>query len=107
MSQPTTDVIEYQMGYTEPEFERTLKGRFTGESSAYNCTDIGELQWQITQSDEPSFDVVINIQQGPDRKIAMLTLPVLHVTFTAKNTAKPLLDAFLDRFFKYFQKGGG
>ena len=99
-------VYSYEMGYTEAEFENTLTGDFSGESSVYNCTVTGSRQWCISHLDAP-LDILISIKQSPARQLGAMSLPVLQVKFTVKDTAEPLVEEFFDKFFKYFHKGGG
>lgn len=106
MSQTAPGVYDYEMGYTEPEFEKTLKSGFTAKSSVYHWVDAGKSEWNIGHSAEP-MNILISIKKAPDRRIASLSLPVLKVTFTVNETAESEVDAFFDRFFKYFHKGGG
>ncbi len=97
---------QYQMGYTLPEFTRSLQGGFSAETSPWRSTRLSALQWQIDHR-EANFKIQINLQPLEPRKIALLSLPVLQVDF------KPLIDdaalekMFFQTFFQYFHKGGG
>lgn len=106
MSHAGTADFNYQMGYTEAEFEKTLKSGFTAEASPYHSVDVAKNQWRISHN-EDALDMLITISQSPDRKIGALSLPVLQVNFTATDTGQASVDAFFDKFFKYFHKGGG
>jgi len=97
--------LSYEMGYTIPEFKKTLYGQFIGEENSYKSTEITSSQWQVSVADE--LDVIIDVSEAPPRVIAMLSLPILHVVFRFTSSNKKLQDEFLKRFFKYFHKGGG
>ena len=98
--------VQYQMGYSEPEFEKVLKGDFSGANSAYVCLDNGDLSWRLKHRHDP-MQVTIRIRQDQPRQLGMLRLPVLQVSFALQDATHTARTAFFDRFFKYFHKGGG
>ena len=94
------------MGYTLPEFEKTLGGQLTRAPMPWRLEKLGNETWQIDHV-ENSFSIQIKVRALPPRRLALLELPVLEVNF------RPLIDeqaaerVFFDSFFKHFQKGGG
>ena len=106
MSQTDASKYDRQMGFTEREFEKTLKGGFTGESSVYHCFDVCKNQWRIEHADD-SLNIKIEVQKRPERRIGALSIPVLQVAFTVTDTEESTAEAFFNKFFKYFHKGGG
>ena len=99
------DSLKYEMGYTVKEFKKTLQGLFISQTP-YSCEEISSQNWQITVEDE-STTVNINIEEGPPRIIALLTLPVLNVSFEFQKSNKEQQQVFMKAFFRYFHKGGG
>ncbi len=51
----------------------------------------------------------VEIELGPEgeRRIAGLTLPSTTVRFRWEGVARPAFDAFLERFDRYYRRGGG
>ena len=51
----------------------------------------------------------LDISLGPARKrrIASISLPAVDVTFRFEGIAQPEVDAFMQRFERHFQRGGG
>ena len=97
--------LQYEMGYTPKEFRKTLQGLFISQTP-YSCEEHSSKHWEITVEDEPTI-VDIKIAEAPPRVIALLTLPVLNVSFEFQNTNKEQQKSFLRKFFRYFHKGGG
>ena len=96
---------DLDMGYTVVEFARVLKGNFSGSDSPYQVAEIATDQWRVfNQSD---LSVTISVEQKPSRKLGLLNLPVLAVSFIVISGDDGEVQAFYDRFFKYFHKGGG
>ena len=94
------------MAFSVAEFTKTLHGQFITEEGSYLCNDLSNTQWNI-YTEDGLLNVSIDIEQGPPRVIAMLSLPVLNVVFSFKDTSEEQQAKFLKRFFKYFHKGGG
>jgi hypothetical protein len=93
------------MGYTPKEFKKTLQGLFITQTS-YCCEEYTPHHWQITVEDE-STTVDIKIEEAPPRIIALLTLPVLIVSFEFQKSDEEQQKFFMKTFFRYFHKGGG
>ena len=93
------------MGYTPKEFKKTLQGLFILQT-LYSCEEFSSNHWKITVENE-STTVDIRIIEAPPRIIALLTLPVLNVSFNFKNTTQEQQENFMKTFFRYFHKGGG
>ena len=97
--------LEYEMGYTPKEFKKTLQGLFISQTP-YSCEELSASHWVITVEGETT-RVNIETEKSPPRIIALLTLPVLQVTFTFDKTSQDQQDDFIKTFFRYFHKGGG
>ena len=97
--------LEYEMGYTPKEFAKTLLGLFISQTS-YSCEELAPHHWQITVDDETTA-VDIQIKEAPPRVIALLTLPVLNVSFKFDKATEDQQQVFMRTFFRYFHKGGG
>jgi len=95
-----------EMGYTPAEFVKTLQGQFTARTP-YQIKSLANDHWEIELDDHHQAKVFITAKAGMSRKIAMLSLPVLHVTFDFKNISEKEQADFFKTFFRYFHKGGG
>lgn len=93
-----------EMGYTEPEFRKTLLGQFI-QNTAFSAEELSQQEWLISIENKAS--VRIKISQAEPRKIAMLTLPVLKTVFKFNNVSATQESDFMKVFFRYFHKGGG
>jgi hypothetical protein len=93
------------MGYTPKEFKKTLQGLFISQTP-YSCEEFTQQNWQITVEDETT-TVNIKITEAPPRIIALLTLPVLNVSFEFKESDEEKQADFMKTFFRFFHKGGG
>ncbi len=93
------------MGYTPKEFKKTLQGLFISQTP-YSCKELSILHWEITVEDQPTI-VDIEIEEAPPRIIALLTLPVLNVSFEIKESSQKQQTDFMKTFFRFFHKGGG
>ena len=97
---------QYQMGYTEAEFDRALHAGFTSAATSWRCHAWARRQWLIT--DETSdLQMQINIQPLAPRQLGLLQLPVLQVSFVCLQGDADSEQRFFSSFFKYFHKGGG
>ena len=103
---PESPVVEYEMGYLANEFGKVLQGPFSGDRTDFHSVELGPGRWRVTQG-ERDFGVVITVQQGPARKIALFNLPVLKVRFEFESAEGDTRELFFRRFHQYFQKGGG
>jgi hypothetical protein len=99
-------VVEYEMGYGADEFGKVLCGPFSGEKSAYRCTQIARHHWSLEQPGTV-FELSIKVAEKPPRKLGLFNLPVLDVKFSFADTEATLRDNFFHRFHQYFHKGGG
>lgn len=88
-----------ELGLTHAEFFRSLPPaisprRFTAEEDTVRIDDEGRT---------------VTIELGPQRyrSIASLRLPFLEVTFTFTGYSASEREAFMERFERYFQRGGG
>ncbi len=93
------------MGYTPKEFKKTLQGLFISQTS-YSCKEFSVSHWEISVEDQPTI-VDIKIEEAPPRIIALLTLPVLNVSFEIKESSQKQQTDFMKTFFRFFHKGGG
>ncbi len=94
------------MGYTAKEFDKVLNGAFSGVGSDLVCTKTAENSWQIKiYSAEVSLQ--ISTRQNPPRELGSLAIPVLLVMFDFIELSNKQKKLFLDRFRRYFHKGGG
>jgi hypothetical protein len=103
---PDSAVVEYEMGYGADEFGKVLQGPFTGERTDFISTEIGRHHWRVTLA-EREFSVIVEVKQGPPRKIALFRLPVLNVRFEFEQAEGDTRQQFFHRFHQYFHKGGG
>lgn len=93
------------MGYTPKEFKKVLLGQFSTHTP-YLISEVAENEWQLSHTkDECVTHITINV--GEPRKIALLSLPVLHTQFDFKHANDIQQQDFMRLFFKYFHKGGG
>ena len=105
MAEPNCDK-SYEMGYTPVEFAKTLHGQFTKNQTDFTLIDSGKNHWKIRFSKNKVI-ADIKVSESTPRKIALLNLPVLDVCFLFAGLSSQEQELFLERFFKYFHKGGG
>ena len=106
MKTPESALVEYEMGYGADEFGKVLNGPFSGDSSNYDCNQIGRYHWSVTESGT-TFTLSIKVAEMPPRRLGLFKLPVLNVKFDFRDTEDALRDHFFHRFHQYFHKGGG
>lgn len=94
------------MGYTVEEFSHVLNGGFSKPGSGLICTAIDRNNWQIEMASAESI-LRLNIQPAPLRRLGSLEIPVLRVTFEFSGFSSQQKQALIDRFNRYFHKGGG
>lgn len=99
-------VFIYEMGYTQQEFGNVLNSGFTDDESPYKCQSNSSNSWTVSHRQLP-FKVRIEVTPLPERVLGAMTLPVLNVHFELIQCEDNQADAFFDKFFKYFHKGGG
>ena len=96
----------YDMGYRAQEFADVLCGPFSGNESPFRVESRGSQTWHVTHVDSP-FDMQITLETKPDRKLGLMSLPVLSVDFDCSLDENGAGELFFHRFHQYFHKGGG
>jgi hypothetical protein len=83
---------------TLAEFDASLRqaaaGRIEGAAPTYRVTD-GEVRLDI------------GVEPGPERRIALIRLPTLRVTFRFDGGTRAAQDALLARLDRAMHRGGG
>lgn len=97
------DLLVRDMGCSEAEFARWLPGA-TGGAPIESSVGNGQTRHLVATGDGK---VEIFVQTQPPRRIAGIVLPVLRVTFRFIDLAPAQRRAFLTRFDRYTQRGGG
>jgi hypothetical protein len=97
---------QIEMGYTLSEFSNVLHGNFSAQQSEYKCKDLSQNSWLISREDS-NLKTQITVIQQPPRKLGLLNLPVLTVTFKLMAGETHDEQLFFEKFFRYFHKGGG
>ena len=92
-----------EMGCTEADFLRWLPGATKHAPIKTACQDDGELY--IVSADAGTVEIMTS-RQAP-RRIAGITLPVLHVRFRFIGMDALQRQAFLAYFDHYTRRGGG
>jgi len=103
---PGSPVVEYQMGYGADEFGKVLNGVFSGVGSPYECRELSQHCWSVTQAGA-ELELTIKVTQQAPRKLGLFNLPVLDVSFSFGDTEAALREGFFHRFHQYFHTGGG
>jgi len=88
-----------EMGLTHADFYRDI-GRVLGSGNYQTAGD-----GVIAQDGEKRLQIDIS-EQG-QRKIALIVLPVTHVTFTFEGYGDDEITAFFVLFDRVFRRGGG
>ena len=91
--------LHRDMGCTRAEFIDWVPGAIRQAPFQID----GDLVTVITHGGR----VQILLEEKPPRRIGLLALPVLGVTFSFRGLDKPKLDDFLDHFDLYTRRGGG
>jgi len=91
--------LEREMGCTREEFLRLLPA---ATALAPVRTEGDELVLSVGAG-----EVRIHLAERPMRRIALVALPVLAVRFRFAGLGEEAQRAFLDRFDRYTQRGGG
>jgi hypothetical protein len=97
---------QIEMGYTISEFSNVLHGNFSAQESVYNCKDLSQCSWLISH-EQGNLQTEISVEEKPSRKLGLLNLPVLAVTFKLISGERQDEQQFFEKFFRYFHKGGG
>jgi len=95
-----------EMGYSAKEFDKVLNGAFSSVDSGIICTEIAENTWQI-KINSAETSLKISVCQNPPRQLGSLEIPVLLVSINFREISSAQKRIFLDRFSRYFHKGGG
>jgi hypothetical protein len=91
--------FEREMGCTADELRAWLPGASGGRA----------IDWHIERA-EVAIDegrVTLQWRALPARRIALITLPRLHVRFTAQGIGEDTWQRFMRHFDLYTQRGGG
>ena len=97
---------KYDMGYRAQEFADVLCGPFSGNESPFRVEAQGRQAWRVSHIDS-AFEMQISVETKPDRKLGLMSLPVLAVDFDCKHDESDAGELFFHRFHQYFHKGGG
>jgi len=92
-------VLEREMGCTLEELTRWLPGA-VGPAVATPVAG----GWRIAV---PGGEVRLEVEPRPPRRIALISLPVLHVRFRFLGLGSEAREAFLARFDAWTRRGGG
>jgi hypothetical protein len=92
-------VITREMGLTHKDFFRTIPKVFNDR--AFQITDVTVTVCEAERC--------LRICLGPqrERRIAMLRLPVTDVSLHFIGYTETEVNGFMNRFARYFQRGGG
>ena len=95
-------ILKREMGYTRPEFMRTLPAALHD----YEYHIEGDV---ITIIPPEAADKTMTITLGSEavRKIALIRIPYIHVDFDFSQVEEAVHRRFLTQFDLYFKKGGG
>ncbi len=89
----------WEMGLSHAEFFRTLPAA------------LGERPYRIdggtVSIDDQGRTVTIRLAPEQVRRIALLHVPVTHVEFRFDGHAPEQIEAFMNHFARYYQRGGG
>jgi hypothetical protein len=91
--------FSWDMSITRAEFERGLADAvghapYVGAGNVFSCA-LGARAWRI------------ELDPLPDRAIALLRLPRHRVSFCLEGYTVEEREAWIARFRRYFQRGGG
>lgn len=91
--------LELDMGLTHAEFFRTLPPAMAGLDYRIESARVEALQGDKR--------LLIHLEPESERRIALLRIPTTRVRFRFENHDPNEIDAFMNRFHKHFQRGGG
>ncbi len=94
---PTT--LHREMGLSHAEFFRSLPAVVRGRD--------WRVDGAIVTIQEPEGPVVIRLSPQGERRIALIRLPVTQVTFEFPEHDSAAAAAFMRRFERHYQRGGG
>ncbi len=95
-------ILKREMGYTRPEFLRTLPAALHD----YTYSVEGDVI-SITAPEAADKTMTITLGSEAVRKIAMIRIPYMHVDFDFSEVNEAVSKRFLTQFDLYFKKGGG
>jgi len=99
MSKTVPAQLQRDMGLTLADFLRSLPSAI--EPLTYRA------EGRVFTIDHPAGSVVITLGETGERRIASLSLPVTPVTFQFNGLDGSDRERFMQRFDRYFQRGGG
>lgn len=91
--------LHREMGLSHAEFFRSLPAVVGGRECRVDGATV-TIQ-------EPEGTVVIRLSAEAERRIALIRLPVTHVTFEFPDHDPAAAAAFMRRFERHYQRGGG
>jgi hypothetical protein len=87
------------MGLTHREFFRILPAALEGRPFSVSGSVVG--------IEEESSRITITLDPQQERQIALLRIPFTRVTFDFSGYSEDEIDAFMGRFERHYQRGGG
>jgi hypothetical protein len=97
--EPRTHSFTRELGLTHAEFHRSLPPAIAHRPYAVDGDRV--------RIDDGARSVTIELGPQRYRAIASLRIPYLEARFTFSGFSVPERDAFMTRFERYFQRGGG
>ena len=95
------DEFKRDMGYTVKEFYRILPSAVGDHEFAVEGDRV------VVRAPDQDRELVLRINQLPDRKIGMIRIPRIEVDFTFHHFSARERKEFLVVFDRSFQRGGG
>lgn len=101
------DVVEItrEMGTNHKDFLRLLPRSVPKASVMATGDEV--LGAEVVVENAPLGRIEITLSPVGERRIALLALPVTHVSFRFFNVSEEAAHQEYDRMAKYFQRGGG
>ena len=95
----SSTVVTKEMGFTHADFYRDIE------------RVLGHVGYEKSETGVVSLDgdkrLQIDLSEQTQRKIALITLPVVHVTFTFDGHDEDDIKDFFDVYDRVFRRGGG
>ncbi len=88
-----------EMGLTHREFFRLLPAALEGRPFSASESVVGV--------EEGSSRITITLEPQGERRIALLRIPFTRVTFDFSGYIEDEINAFMKRFERHYQRGGG
>lgn len=95
---PDEVTLHFEMGCTPAEVHRLLPGVAAVRYDAAQNQFLHETEGRSWS---------LRLGEPRERRIAALRLPVLDVELVFRGYARGDIDAFVERFFAHFRRGGG